>query len=216
MESIEESMPKAGARALPKAPTGIAGLDEVTGGGLPRGRPTLVCGPAGCGKTLLAMEFLVRGITQFDEPGAFVAFEESVEDLVANVASLLPAEPAGPRGAPLLDAEVGGRVRSDGRDQGLGVGPRAHRNRRRCLGDADSWSDCGSSAAMRPRATWSAGRRRRATCHGPCGTRPGSRGSGIGAQSQGDLVVADRPSLGRCTAIGGSGVRRPFCFSLLR
>jgi circadian clock protein KaiC len=73
---------------LPKAPTGISGLDEVTGGGLPRGRPTLVCGPAGCGKTLLAMEFLVRGITEFDEPGVFVAFEESVDDLIANVASL--------------------------------------------------------------------------------------------------------------------------------
>ena len=74
--------------ALPKAPTGIRGLDEVTGGGLPRGRPTLVCGPAGSGKTLLAMEFLVRGITQFGEPGVFLAFEETREDLVANVASL--------------------------------------------------------------------------------------------------------------------------------
>jgi circadian clock protein KaiC len=73
---------------LPKALTGIAGLDEVTGGGLPRGRPTLICGPAGCGKTLLAMEFLVRGATQFDEPGVFLAFEESVDDLAANVASL--------------------------------------------------------------------------------------------------------------------------------
>jgi circadian clock protein KaiC len=73
---------------LPKVLTGISGLDEVTGGGLPRGRPTLVCGPAGCGKTLLAMEFLVRGITDFDEPGVFVAFEESAPDLVANVASL--------------------------------------------------------------------------------------------------------------------------------
>jgi circadian clock protein KaiC len=75
-------------RELPKTPTGISGLDEVTGGGLPRGRPTLICGPAGCGKTLLAMEFLVRGITQFNEPGVFVAFEESVADLIANVASL--------------------------------------------------------------------------------------------------------------------------------
>jgi circadian clock protein KaiC len=73
---------------LPKAPTGISGLDEVTGGGLPRGRPTLICGPAGCGKTLLAVEFLVRGSTQFDEPGVFVAFEETVDDLIANVASL--------------------------------------------------------------------------------------------------------------------------------
>jgi circadian clock protein KaiC len=79
---------------LPKARTGIIGLDEVTGGGLPRGRPSLICGPAGCGKTLLAMEFLVRGITEFGEPGVFVAFEESREDLIANVASLgfdLPA-----------------------------------------------------------------------------------------------------------------------------
>jgi circadian clock protein KaiC len=73
---------------LPKAPTGIAGLDEVTGGGLPRGRPSLICGPAGSGKTLLAMEFLVSGITQFGENGVFVAFEETHDDLVANVASL--------------------------------------------------------------------------------------------------------------------------------
>jgi circadian clock protein KaiC len=73
---------------LPKAPTGIAGLDDVTGGGLPRGRPTLICGPAGCGKTLIAMEFLIRGITQYNEPGVFVAFEETAEDLTANVASL--------------------------------------------------------------------------------------------------------------------------------
>ncbi|HLL64949.1 MAG TPA: circadian clock protein KaiC [Micromonosporaceae bacterium] len=76
------------AQSFPKTPTGISGLDEVTGGGLPRGRSTLVCGPAGCGKTLLAMEFLVRGITQFDEPGLFVAFEETADDLVANFASL--------------------------------------------------------------------------------------------------------------------------------
>jgi circadian clock protein KaiC len=54
---------------LPKCPTGIQGLDEITGGGLPRGRPTLVCGSAGCGKTLLAAEFLVRGAVQFGEPG---------------------------------------------------------------------------------------------------------------------------------------------------
>lgn len=73
---------------LPKTPTGISGLDEVTGGGLPTGRSTLVCGPAGCGKTLLAMEFLMRGIVQFGEPGVFVAFEESAEDLMANFASL--------------------------------------------------------------------------------------------------------------------------------
>jgi circadian clock protein KaiC len=95
--STEQAAPQVasnGLAQLAKAPTGIRGLDEVTGGGLPRGRPTLVCGPAGSGKTLLAMEFLVRGITQFGEPGVFVAFEETRDDLVANVASLgfdLPA-----------------------------------------------------------------------------------------------------------------------------
>lgn len=77
-----------GNRALPKAPTGIQGLDEVTGGGFPRGRPTLVCGSAGCGKTLLAMEFLVRGATQFNEPGVFMAFEENTNELTQNVRSL--------------------------------------------------------------------------------------------------------------------------------
>lgn len=77
-----------GNRALPKAPTGIQGLDEVTGGGFPQGRPTLVCGSAGCGKTLLAMEFLVRGATEFGEPGVFMAFEESTGELTQNVRSL--------------------------------------------------------------------------------------------------------------------------------
>lgn len=75
-------------RALPKARTGVTGLDEITGGGLPRGRPTLVCGGAGCGKTLLGMEFLVRGATQFAEPGVFLAFEESAAELTQNVRSL--------------------------------------------------------------------------------------------------------------------------------
>lgn len=73
---------------LPKCRTGIRGLDEITGGGLPTGRPTLVCGGAGCGKTLLAMEFIVRGIREFDEPGVFMAFEENEKELTANVASL--------------------------------------------------------------------------------------------------------------------------------
>jgi circadian clock protein KaiC len=73
---------------LPKSPTGIQGLDEITGGGLPKGRPTLICGSAGCGKTLLAMEFLVRGAMQFNEPGVFIAFEETTKDLTQNVASL--------------------------------------------------------------------------------------------------------------------------------
>jgi len=73
---------------LSKAPTGIEGLDEITGGGLPAGRPTLVCGTAGCGKTMLAMEFLVRGATQFGEPGVFMMFEENAAELTANVRSL--------------------------------------------------------------------------------------------------------------------------------
>ena len=75
-------------RSLPKAPTGIEGLDEITGGGLPRGRPTLICGSAGSGKTLFGVEFLVRGATQFDEPGVFLAFEETADDLAQNVRSL--------------------------------------------------------------------------------------------------------------------------------
>lgn len=82
------------ADALPKCPTGIAGFDTLTLGGLPRGRPSLVCGRAGCGKTLFAMTFLVRGATEFGEPGVFMSFEESGEDLSRNVASLgydLPA-----------------------------------------------------------------------------------------------------------------------------
>src|SRR6202790_3461390 len=73
---------------LPKCPTGIQGLDEITGGGLPRGRPTLICGGAGCGKTLFAAEFLVRGAMQYGEPGVFMSFEETDAELKANVASL--------------------------------------------------------------------------------------------------------------------------------
>jgi circadian clock protein KaiC len=75
-------------RTLPKAPTGIQGLDEITTGGFPRGRPTLICGSAGAGKTLLAMEFLVRGATQYNEPGVFMAFEETAPELTQNVRSL--------------------------------------------------------------------------------------------------------------------------------
>src|SRR6185295_8345080 len=79
---------RAAVRPLAKAATGIPGLDEITHGGLPRGRPTLVCGGAGCGKTLLAMEFLVRGATEYDEPGVFMSFEETPDDLVENGRSL--------------------------------------------------------------------------------------------------------------------------------
>ncbi len=73
---------------LPKTPTGIAGLDEVTGGGFPKARPTLLCGTAGCGKTLFGIQFLARGITDYNEPGVFMSFEETKSDLAANVKSL--------------------------------------------------------------------------------------------------------------------------------
>lgn len=76
------------AAGIGKTPTGVHGLDEILAGGLPTGRPSLVCGSAGCGKTLLSMEFLVRGAMEFDEPGLFVAFEENAQELAQNVASL--------------------------------------------------------------------------------------------------------------------------------
>lgn len=75
-------------KSIPKVKTGINGLDEITEGGLPQGRPTLLCGGPGCGKTLMAMEFIVRGATLYNEPGVFMAFEEKAEELTANVASL--------------------------------------------------------------------------------------------------------------------------------
>ena len=74
--------------SIPKTKTGISGLDEICGGGFPKGRPTLICGSAGCGKTLLATQFLVKGITERNEPGVFMSFEESMEDLTQNVSSL--------------------------------------------------------------------------------------------------------------------------------
>jgi circadian clock protein KaiC len=73
---------------LQKVPTGITGFDELTGGGLPKGRPSLVCGSAGCGKSLFATEFLVRGVMQYDDPGVLMTFEETAEDIKKNVASL--------------------------------------------------------------------------------------------------------------------------------
>lgn len=75
-------------KSLPKTPTGISGLDQITGGGIPKGRPTLICGSAGAGKTLLATEFIIRGALEFGEPGVFMAFEEKAEDLEMNVSSL--------------------------------------------------------------------------------------------------------------------------------
>ncbi|HYM09564.1 MAG TPA: circadian clock protein KaiC [Bryobacterales bacterium] len=79
---------QASSKTLPKASTGIQGLDEITLGGLPRGRSTLISGGAGSGKTLFGLEFLVRGATQYNEPGVFVSFEESIPDLTQNAASL--------------------------------------------------------------------------------------------------------------------------------
>jgi circadian clock protein KaiC len=73
---------------FPKSPTGITGLDEITEGGFPKGRPTLICGSAGCGKTLMSMQFLIKGILDYNEPGVFMSFEETAPDLVMNVASL--------------------------------------------------------------------------------------------------------------------------------
>lgn len=81
MEKIQELQ-------LSKCPTGIQGLDEITDGGLPQGRPTLICGSAGCGKTLFGVEFLVRGATRYGEPGVLVTFEETASEITQNVASL--------------------------------------------------------------------------------------------------------------------------------
>jgi circadian clock protein KaiC len=84
--SPQRSQPKL--TAIPKTPTGINGLDEITLGGLPTGRPTLICGGTGCGKTLFSLEFLIRGAQEFNEPGVFMAFEEKPQELAMNVASL--------------------------------------------------------------------------------------------------------------------------------
>ncbi len=73
---------------FPKTPTGVDGLDEITEGGFPQGRPILICGGAGCGKTLLSMQFLIKGITEYNEPGVFMSFEEPSDDLTLNVKSL--------------------------------------------------------------------------------------------------------------------------------
>jgi circadian clock protein KaiC len=88
MARKKETQSRTKSTGIEKCPTGIRGLDEITNGGLPRGRPTLVCGGAGSGKTLLAMEFLVHGICEYDEPGVFMAFEETAKDLTKSMASL--------------------------------------------------------------------------------------------------------------------------------
>ena len=86
LESVNKS--NTPLKSLSKSCTGIAGLDEITGGGLPQGRPTLVCGSAGSGKTLFSIEFIVRGAMEYNEPGVFMAFEEKADELTQNVASL--------------------------------------------------------------------------------------------------------------------------------
>ncbi|HEY0045487.1 MAG TPA: circadian clock protein KaiC [Flavobacterium sp.] len=73
---------------FPKSRTGVEGLDEITGGGFPQGRPTLICGGPGCGKTLLSLQFIIKGIVDYDEPGVFMSFEEPSDDLTLNVKSL--------------------------------------------------------------------------------------------------------------------------------
>ncbi|MEO5696841.1 MAG: circadian clock protein KaiC [Burkholderiaceae bacterium] len=88
MATKQKNTGKAASTRLAKAPTGIRGLDEVTEGGFPRGRPTLVCGSAGCGKTMLAAEFLLRGAVEHGEHGVFMMFEESEAELLQNVRSL--------------------------------------------------------------------------------------------------------------------------------
>jgi len=85
LELLHEHLP---VHDLPKALTGIRGLDEITRGGLPTGRPTLICGGPGSGKTLLALTFLVNGVTHFDEPGVLLTFEENADEIASDVASL--------------------------------------------------------------------------------------------------------------------------------
>jgi circadian clock protein KaiC len=89
-KAVDIEMPRNGEppSSLPKTLTGISGLDEISGGGLPRGRATIVCGGPGCGKTMLGMEFLIRGAQEFNEPGVLIAFEETPEEMASNVASL--------------------------------------------------------------------------------------------------------------------------------
>ncbi|HZZ75942.1 MAG TPA: circadian clock protein KaiC [Puia sp.] len=81
-------MKRGQAEIFAKSKTGISGLDEITGGGFPMGRPTLICGSAGCGKTLMGVQFLVKGITEYNEPGVFMSFEETRKDLTDNVRTL--------------------------------------------------------------------------------------------------------------------------------
>lgn len=84
----KKTSPKTEKFIFPKTPTGVDGLDEITNGGFPKGRPTLICGGAGCGKTLFSVQFIIKGITEYNEPGVFMSFEETLKDLSLNVKSL--------------------------------------------------------------------------------------------------------------------------------
>jgi circadian clock protein KaiC len=86
--SAKSKAESASEQVFAKTPSGIRGLDEITFGGLPKGRPTLIAGGPGSGKTLMSMEFLVRGAIDYNEPGLFMAFEETAEELAQNVVSL--------------------------------------------------------------------------------------------------------------------------------
>ena len=88
MKKLNTTEAKKNKFIFPKTPTGIEGLDEITEGGIPKGRPTLICGGPGCGKTLLSMQFLIKGITEYYEPGVFMSFEEPSRDISQNVRSL--------------------------------------------------------------------------------------------------------------------------------
>jgi len=88
VRKIKTSKPQNEKFVFPKTPTGVEGLDEITEGGFPKGRPTLICGGAGCGKTLLSMQFLIKGVTDYNEAGVFMSFEEPSKDLSLNVKSL--------------------------------------------------------------------------------------------------------------------------------
>jgi circadian clock protein KaiC len=88
MAKSKMQLEKQSSGAISKTLTGISGLDEITLGGIPTGRPTLICGEAGSGKTLFSIEFIVRGALYYNEPGVFMAFEEKADELKTNVASL--------------------------------------------------------------------------------------------------------------------------------
>jgi KaiC/GvpD/RAD55 family RecA-like ATPase len=146
---------------LAKAPTGIAALDEITQGGLPKGRPTLLCGSAGCGKTLLAVEFLVRGATQYDEPGVLMAFEETAAELAQNVRSLgFDLDELSQRNQLAVDYVRVERSRYISRPGSVSNSPKSSAEIPRCLFMVIPWLPCSVAVAGRQgHARCSRGRR---------------------------------------------------------